>query len=134
MDDFSHNIYFYCRKKLKKHVFSPSWKKHVVSSGHWPTNQTSEELITLQKRVVRIISRSAFDMLQFLKRFYLYLKWKAFDLLYRVRYILGVVALQEVCDVTNTGRHFGRHLGFYQELEMRLKAREMVFFCALHEK
>ena len=73
-------------------------------------------------------------MLQFLKRFYLYLKWKAFDLLYRVRYILGVVALQEVCDVTNNGRHFGRHLGFYQELEMRFKAREMVFFCALHEK
>ena len=30
--------------------------------------------------------------------------------------------------------HFGRHPGFYQELEMRLKPREMVIFCALHEK
>ena len=43
-------------------------------------------------------------------------------------YILGVVAVQEVCDGTNDGRHFGRHFGFYQELEMRLKAREVVFF------
>ena len=28
----------------------------------------------------------------------------------------------------------GRHLVFYQELEIRCKRREMVFFCALHEK
>ena len=27
-----------------------------------------------------------------------------------------------------------RHLGFYQELEIRLKPREMVIFCTLHEK
>ena len=47
------------------------------------------------------------------KRFYLQLK--AFDLLYKMRYILWVVALLEVCDVT---KH-GRHLGFYQELEIR---------------
>ena len=33
------------------------------------------------------------------------------------------------CDVTNNGRH----LGFYQELEIRLKQREIVIFCALHE-
>ena len=42
------------------------------------------------------------------------------------------------CDVTNNGRHLGchlgRHLGFCQELEIRLKPREMVSFCALHEK
>ena len=38
-------------------------------------------------------------------------QWKAFGLLYKVRYILWVVALLEVCDVT---KH-GRHLGFYQE-------------------
>ena len=25
-------------------------------------------------------------------------------------------------------------LGFYQELEIRLKSRELVIFCALHEK
>ena len=49
-------------------------------------------------------------------------------------YILGVVALLEACDVTINGRHPGRHLGFYQELEIRLKPREMLFFCALHEK
>ena len=28
----------------------------------------------------------------------------------------------------------GRHLGFYQELEIGLKPQEMVIFCALHEK
>ena len=31
------------------------------------------------------------------------------------------------CDVTNNGRH----LGFYQELEIRLKPREMAILCAL---
>ena len=49
------------------------------------------------------------------KRFYL--KWKAFDLLNKIRYILWVVALLEACDVPNNGRHLGHHLGFYQELE-----------------
>ena len=34
------------------------------------------------------------------------------------------MALLEVCDVTNKGRY----LGFYQELEIRLKPREIVFF------
>ena len=51
-----------------------------------------------------------------------------------MRYILWVVALLEACDVTNKGRHLGRHLGLYQELEIRLKSREIVIFCALHEK
>ena len=41
------------------------------------------------------------------KRFYL--QWKVFDLLYKMRYILWVVALLGACDVTNNGRH----LGFY---------------------
>ena len=31
-----------------------------------------------------------------------------------MRYILWVMALLEACDVTNNGRHLGRHLGFYQ--------------------
>ena len=57
-----------------------------------------------------------------LKRFYL--KWKAFDLLNKMRYLLWVVALLEACDVTKKGRH----LGCYQELEIRLKPREMVIF------
>ena len=39
-----------------------------------------------------------------------------------MRYILRKVTLLEACDVTNNGRH----LGFYQELEIRLKQREMV--------
>ena len=37
-----------------------------------------------------------------------------------------MVALLEACDVTNNGRHLGRHLGFYQELEIWLKQREMI--------
>ena len=40
-----------------------------------------------------------------------------FDLLNKMRYILGVVALLGACDVTNNGRD----LGFYQELKIRLK-------------
>ena len=61
------------------------------------------------------------------KRFYL--QWKAFDLLYKIRYILWVVALLGACDVTNNGRHLGRHLGFYQGSESRLTQREIVNFC-----
>ena len=40
----------------------------------------------------------------------------------------------KACDVTNNGRHLGCHLGFYQELEIRLKPIEMVIFFASHEK
>ena len=42
----------------------------------------------------------------------------------KIRYILWVVALLEACDVTNSGRHLSYHLGFCQELEIRLKPRE----------
>ena len=42
---------------------------------------------------------------------------KAFDLLYNTKYILCVVALLEVCDVT---KH-ACHLVFFQELEIRKK-------------
>ena len=51
-----------------------------------------------------------------------------------MRYILGVVVLLEACDVTNSGRHLGRHLEFYQELEIRLNPREMVIFFVLYVK
>ena len=51
-----------------------------------------------------------------------------------MRYISWVVALLEACDDTNNGGHLTRHLGFYQELEIRLKPREMVIFCALHKE
>ena len=58
----------------------------------------------------------------FSKRFYR--KRKAFDFLNKMRYILLVVVLLEKCHVNSNGRHLGRHLGFYQELEIRLKPRE----------
>ena len=45
-----------------------------------------------------------------------------------MRYILRVVALLEACDVTRNGRHLGCYLEFHQELEIRLKPREMVMF------
>ena len=61
-----------------------------------------------------------------LKRFYF--QWKAFDLLDKMRYILGVVLLLEACSVNNNGRHLSHHLGFYQKLQIRLKLREMLLF------
>ena len=60
------------------------------------------------------------------KRFYPW--WKALNLPNKMRYILLVVTLLEACDATKNGRHLGRHLGFYQELELRLKPREIVIF------
>ena len=67
-----------------------------------------------------------FDMFSISKRFCLQLK--ASDLLNKIMYILWVVALLEVCDVPNNN---GRHLVFYQELEIRLKPLEMAFFLCL---
>ena len=32
------------------------------------------------------------------------------------------------CDVTNNGRYLGRNLGLFQELEIRLKPREIAIF------
>ena len=37
-----------------------------------------------------------------------------------------MVVLLEACNVTNNGRHVGHHLGSYQELDIRLKPREIV--------
>ena len=62
---------------------------------------------------------SFFTCCSTLKRFFL--QWKAFDLLDKMRYILWVLSLLEACDVTKGGRHLGRQLGFYQELEIGLK-------------
>ena len=50
-------------------------------------------------------------------------EWKAFDLLYKMRYILWLVALLGACDVTNNGRHLGRLIAFYQGLEIKSNAR-----------
>ena len=41
-----------------------------------------------------------FDMLQYFEEIF-YLQWKVVDLLYKLRYILWVVALLGACDVTN---------------------------------
>ena len=46
-----------------------------------------------------------------------------------MRYILRVVTLLEASDVTNNSRHLGRHLRFFQELEISLKSGELFFFC-----
>ena len=56
-----------------------------------------------------------FDMLQYFETILPFVErlW----LLNKMRYILGVLLLLEACDVTNNGRH----LGFYQESEIRLK-------------
>ena len=70
-----------------------------------------------------------FDMLQYCEK--ILLSVESFDLLNKMRYILWVVALLEVRDVTNNGRHLGRHLGFYQDLEIRLKLQEMTIFLCL---
>ena len=53
-------------------------------------------------------------MLQYFETISISFQWKAFELLYKIRYILLVVTLLKVCDVT---KH-GHHLGFYQELEI----------------
>ena len=67
------------------------------------------------------------DMLQYFET--ILPQWKAFDLLNKMRFILWAVALLEACDVNNNGRHLGRHLGFYQELEIRLNSDKWYFFC-----
>ena len=41
-------------------------------------------------------------------------------------WLVGFYGLQEAHDVTKHGCHISRHLGFYQELETRLKRRELV--------
>ena len=58
------------------------------------------------------------------------LQWKTFDLLNKMRYILWLVALLEACDVTNNGYH----LGFYQELKIRLKPQEIFTFNVENRK
>ena len=47
--------------------------------------------------------------------------------LYKMRYILLVVALLEVCDVTKHGRHLGSHLGFYQKLNSGKNSKNKQF-------
>ena len=58
-----------------------------------------------------------FNVLQYFET--ICLRWKASDLLNKIRFILWVVALLKAFNFANNGRH----LGFYQELEIRLKSR-----------
>ena len=60
------------------------------------------------------LGRTREESYNILKRFCLH--WKAFDLM---KNILWVMALLEVYVITKHGRHLGRHVGFYQELEIR---------------
>ena len=60
-----------------------------------------------------------------------FFRWKAFDLLNKMRYILWVVALLEDCDITK----YGRHLGFYPELLLKSgKTRENSYFSCFTYK
>ena len=43
------------------------------------------------------------------------------SLLIKMWYIFLVVVLLKACDVISNGHHLCRHLGFYQDLEIRLK-------------
>ena len=56
-----------------------------------------------------------FNMLQHIETILLLVESLCRDLPNKMKYILWVVALLEACDVTSNGRH----LGFYQELEIR---------------
>ena len=58
-----------------------------------------------------------FDKLQYFEK--IYLQWKAFDLLDKMKDILWAVALLVACNVSKHGRYLGGHLAFYQVLEMR---------------
>ena len=96
----------YCKTNLKQHVL------FFITYFGWPY-QPSSGLQMLRKFIPPPWYREGWmDPLRVLdcsisKRFYL--QWNVFDLLYKMRYILWVVALLGACDVTNNGRH----LGFY---------------------
>ena len=66
-----------------------------------------------------------FDMLQYFETI-LPLVDLAFDVLNKMKYILQVMGYWR--PVTNNSRHLGWPLGFYQELEIRLKPQEIVIF------
>ena len=119
------------RKEGSEYFISQTWNHqqfnpHTYTQIHTPTK--------VQKGGGLIESLPAvFDMLQYFESI-LPLVESLNDLLNKMRYILWVVALMEACDVTNNGCHLGRYLGFYQELEIRLKPWEIVMFCVLHGK
>ena len=62
-----------------------------------------------------------------LKRFSL--QWKAFDFLYKLRHILWVVALLEVCDVTRYDRHASWILSRIRD---EIKKNTNVYFASFY--
>ena len=77
--------------------------------------QTPHFLLRLNPRTLQ--QEHGLQVAVFRKKFCV--QWKAFDLLDKMRYILWAVVLLEARDVAKRSRHLGRHLGFYQELEIR---------------
>ena len=62
---------------------------------------------------------TVFGMLQYFETIFPSVEGLYFDILYKLRYISWVVSLLGACDVTNNGRHLGRHHRFYQDLKIR---------------
>jgi len=56
------------------------------------------------------------------------IKLKAFDVLYKMMYILWVAMLLGASDVIQDGSQHGCHLGFYQHLEIITKWRKLKIF------
>ena len=82
--------------------------KHIYNKGGWLTPPW------------------VFDTLQYLETILPSVEslWSS---LYKMRYILLVVALLEVCDVTKHGSHLGSHLGFYQKLNSGKNSKNKQF-------
>jgi len=51
-----------------------------------------------------------------------------------MRYVLWAGALLGASDVIQYGGQYGRHLGFYQKLEIKKKRRKLAIFNANHVK
>ena len=119
------------RKKGSEYFISQTWNHQQFNPRTYTQIHTPTKV---QKGGGLIESLPAvFDMLQYFEMI-LPLVESLNDLLNKMRYILWVVALLEACDITNNGCHLGGYLGFYQELEIRLKPWEIVMFCVLHGK
>jgi len=59
---------------------------------------------------------------------------KAFDVLYKMRYILWVGALLGACDIIQDSGHIGRHLGFCQKLKIIKQRRKLEIVNVSHVK
>ena len=119
------------RKEASEYFISQTWNHQQFN----PRTYTQIHTPTKVQKGGGLIQPlpAVFDMLQYFEMI-LPLVESLTDLLNKMRYILWVVALMEACDITNNGCHLDRYLGFYQEVEIRLKPWEIVMFCVLHGK